>query len=116
MSGLGGTLTIETAEYRPCLVYGDREALFHRWVEDDSIIVKLNAPFKHDMQRNLARDIIKTNIYPHYADPIIVKRIAGLVEYHDGMIDMVDPKDIRFLDSDCEFENVEASFERERMK
>lgn len=116
MSGLGGTLTIETAEYRPCLVYGDREALFHRWVEDDGIIVKLSAPFKHDMQRNLARDIIKTNIYPHYADPIIVKRIAGLVEYHDGMIDMVDPKDIRFLDSDCEFENVEASFERERMK
>ena len=37
MSGLDGMITIETAKYRPCLVYGYREALFHRWVEADSI-------------------------------------------------------------------------------
>lgn len=115
MSGLDGAITIEPAEYRPCLVYGDREALFHRWVEEDDIIVKLNARVQYDMRKNLVRDIMKTNIYPHYADPVVVKRIVGLIEYCDGTIDMVEPKDIRFLDSNCEFENVEAAFEQERM-
>ena len=116
MSGLDGMITIETAEYRPCLVYGDREALFHKWVEADSIGIKFHTQFSYDERKTLAKDIIKTNIYPYYTNPFIIKQIAGLIEYHDGTIDMVEPKDIRFLDSDYEFENVEASFERERMR
>ena len=115
MRTLDGLLKIESAEYRPCLIYGEREALFHRWVNDDSIIVKLNAPFQYDMREKLVRDVMKTNIYPHYADPVVVKRVIGLIEYRDGTIDVVEPKDIRFLDSNCEFENVEAAFEQERM-
>jgi hypothetical protein len=116
MSGLDGMITIETAKYRPCLVYGYREALFHRWVEADSISIKFNIPISYDGRKTLAKEIIETNIYPHYADPVVVKRIVGLIEYRDGTIDMVEPKDVRFLDSDYEFENVEASFERERMR
>ena len=116
MSGLDGMITIETAKYRPCLVYGYREALFHRWVEADSISIKFNIPISYDGRKTLAKEIIETNIYPHYADPVVVKRIVGLIEYRDGTINMVEPKDVRFLDSDYEFENVEASFERERMR
>ena len=116
MSGLDGMITIETAKYRQCLVYGYREALFHRWVEADSISIKFNIPISYDGRKTLAKEIIETNIYPHYADPVVVKRIVGLIEYRDGTIDMVEPKDVRFLDSDYEFENVEASFERERMR
>lgn len=116
MSGLDGMITIETAKYRPCLVYGYREALFHRWVEADSISIKFNIPISYDGRKTLAKEIIETNIYPNYADPVVVKRIVGLIEYRDGTIDMVEPKDVRFLDSDYEFENVEASFERERMR
>ena len=116
MSGLDGMITIETAKYRPCLVYGYREALFHRWVEDDSISIEFNTQISCNGRKTLAKEIIETNIYPHYADPVAVKRIAGLIEYHDGTLDTVEPKDIRFLDSNYEFENVEASFEKERMR
>lgn len=115
MSGLDGMITIETAKYRPCLVYGKREALFHRWMEADSIAIKFHTAISHNERKTLAKEIIETNIYPHYADPVAVKRIVGLIEYHDGTLDTVEPKDIRFLDSNYEFENVEASFERERM-
>ncbi len=111
MRTLNNLLNIKSTKYRPCLVYREREALFHRWVEEDDIIVKLNTQIQYDMRKNLVRDIMKTNIYPHYADPVVVKRIVGLIEYRDGTIDMVEPKDIRFLDSNCEFENVEAAFE-----
>lgn len=108
MSGLGGTLTIETAEYRPCLVYEDREALFHRWVEADKVIFRIDRTFKEGSLKELLNRITTmykehNAVYSPYVQIEKVKSFYGIVENRDGSIEKVDPENIKFLDTYVNF-------------
>ena len=67
-------------EYRPCYVNG-RRALFHRWA-------------------NSARPQLPRGAEPgENARYFQYRSTHGLVEYEDGTMDMVWPRDIQFADS-----------------
>ena len=104
MSRLDGAITIETAKYRPCLVYGDREALFHRWVEADKVIFKIDRGFKEGSLKDLLNRITTmykehNAIYSPYVKIEKIKIFYGIVENGDGSIEKVDPANIKFLDT-----------------
>ena len=72
------TITQEI-DYRPCYVNG-RRALWHRWV-------------------NTARPQLPKGQEPsENARYFQFRNTTGLVEYEDGTMDMVWPRDIQFLD------------------
>lgn len=74
-----GVLITETNEYRPCYVNG-RKALFHRW----SNIAKPQLPKGQEPSEN-ARYFQFRGTY-------------GVVEFEDGTVDTVWPRDIQFAD------------------
>ena len=109
MSGLDGMITIETAKYRPCLVYRDREALFHRWVEADKVIFKIDRGFKEGSLKDLLNRITTmykehNAIYCPYVKIEKIKIFYGIVENGDGSIEKVDPENIKFLDTHVKFD------------
>lgn len=68
---------IERLYFRPCIIFG-RKALFHRWVERQSIV----AP--------------SPMVGGHTGG--IVKTISALVEFEDGTCTLVNPEEIKFVD------------------
>lgn len=108
MRTLDGLLKIEPAEYRPCLIYGEREALFHRWVENDKVIFKIDRGFKEGSLKDLLNRITTiykehNAIYSPYVKIEKIKIFYGIVENGDGSIEKVDPENIKFLDTHVKF-------------
>ena len=90
--------SLKLSEYRPCRV-NKQKAIFHRWIEKDDTILKLNISVKEDVYRDLivAQD---TNLpIPNGVDVIVTRNTYGLVEYASGKIHLVEPTEIKFLDS-----------------
>ena len=82
MAGLDGTITVKTSEYRPCMV-GDKRAMFHRWEDKAEIVPPSNLRGGHSGG--------------------VVRGSIAIVEFEDGRIVEVYPRDVRFLDSKCLF-------------
>lgn len=78
MAGLDGTITIESSEYRPCMVEG-KKALFHKW-EDKSEVVRPSA--------------IRGG---HNGGEL--RATFAIIEYEDGSIAEVFPHKLKFLNS-----------------
>ena len=78
MAELGGTITIKTGEYRPCLVEG-KKALFHRWSVKAEVVGE--SPLRGG----------------HSAGQLMLT--VGIVEFEDGTIREYCPHQIKFLDS-----------------
>lgn len=80
------TITITSAEYRPCFAEG-KKALFHKWIEESEIV----AP--------------SVMVGGHNGG--VIKAAFAIVEYEDGTIAKVEPHKIKFADGkfyDYEFE------------
>lgn len=114
MANFFNTLEIQTEAYRPCIVKGKKEALFHRWAFDEKPLIHFKVFMKPEMMEKYTKVIKEKDIYPHYASIVPVKTTMGLVEYRDGSVDKVDPEDIRFLDGDYRFEKEEGAFWHEK--
>jgi hypothetical protein len=69
----------QESEYRPCYVNG-RKALFHRWVNT----ARPQLPKGQELSENARFYQFRTT--------------HGLVEYEDGTMDQVWPRDIKFAD------------------
>jgi hypothetical protein len=69
----------QESEYRPCYVNG-RKALFHRWVNT----ARPQLPKGQELSENARFFQFRTT--------------HGLVEYEDGTMDQVWPRDIKFVD------------------
>lgn len=61
------------AELRPCIVNGERKALFHKWFEKRAVL-------RGQTSEELSN-------------------LFGVVEYEDGQIGFVEPHSIRFVDN-----------------
>ena len=72
---------------RPCEVNG-RPALFHRWVEDFTDLMRVNAYTTPESQARLLG-------YSFGSDGFA--QTFALVEYQDGTVATVDPLHIRFI-------------------
>lgn len=93
MASVGTEITI-TMERRPCFV-GEKKAWFHRWIDKDIPMVKVNAMLT---QKALDRitEKFKRGLIDHCGEVVMQKAVLGLVEYEDGTVAEVDPTSIRF--------------------
>lgn len=82
---------------RPCEADG-RPALFHRWVEEDRALLKINTFTRLDEQEVMARRFRKDGVIPECCAVEVVRETFALVEYRDGTVGMVRPEVIRFVD------------------
>ena len=83
--------------YRTCEVNG-RKAIFHRWIDIDSYLLKLDMVMKPDHIKKLVDKFEETHIVPAGTHTEKIHEVVGLVEYKDGSMDKVEPKTIIFND------------------
>lgn len=104
-NGYKSTIAIESEAYRPCIVKGERDALFHRWIFDEKVLINFEVRVLPSMKEEIVERAKKSGVFSDGIRPVPVKSTLALVEYKDGTVAKVDPEDIRFLDSDYKFRN-----------
>ena len=82
---------------RPCLADG-KPGLFHRWVDVDQTLLKINAFVNAEAQERYARTFRDDGVVPHCCSLEVVRCTFALVEYPDGSVGRVKPELIQFLD------------------
>lgn len=91
-----GTEIVITMERRPCFV-GEKKAWFHRWIDKDTPMLKVNAFLTQKAIDRLAEKIWNGIITAESSGEIMLHKCTlGLVEYEDGTVAEVYPTNIRF--------------------
>lgn len=88
-------LTMDDLRARPCEVDGV-PALFHRWIDVDSAILKINVRTHPRTEATLVRGFKESGVCPAGCSVEVIRNILALVEYRDGTIDKVELERIRF--------------------
>ena len=82
---------------RPCLV-DDKPATFHRWVEEDRGILRINAFMREEGVEQVRQEFQEKNIIPPSASLEKLREVKALVEWPDGSVSTVALELITFLD------------------
>ena len=82
---------------RPCLVDG-KPATFHRWVDADRALLKINAFVRAEEQGRLVRGFRDDAVVPNCCSTEVIRETVALVEYPDGSVGKVKPELITFMD------------------
>ena len=91
---------LDKEELRRCFVDGDR-AWFHRWIDKETPISKINRTFSREELEKILYNIKSGSmVAPLGIDILLQKRCYGLIEYEDGTVEEVEPTSIRF-DVEC---------------
>lgn len=89
-------LTMDELHARPCEVDG-RPALFHRWIEEDRVIVNVTKGSPLGTARSIEHLLLGGGAVPPRCDRYdVIRNTLALVEYRDGAIEKVEPELIRF--------------------
>lgn len=93
-------LPLDELQNRPCVVDG-RPALFHRWIEEDHVLLRHKALMRSPEERHYAeRYFFEKNVcLPECAFDIITETLA-LVEYKNGVVAKVKPEQVRFVNTE----------------
>ena len=83
---------------RFCEVNGE-DAFFHRWAETESIIIKFNSFIPSNEIKRLRREYEDCGYIPAGVTTEKIKSIVAIVEFRDGRVAAVSPREIRFLDN-----------------
>lgn len=75
---------------RPCIVYGDKKALFHRWSDKCQVIEPSIAVGGHPGGQ--------------------LSQTVAIIEYEDGSVAEVYPSRVRFLDTPGQMDEFEACY------
>jgi hypothetical protein len=89
-------LTMDALQARPCEVDG-RPALFHRWIEEDRALLKINTLCRLAEELELVRRFHSEGVVEPQCSTEVIRETYALVEYRDGTIDKVKPELIRFI-------------------
>ena len=96
-----GDTEITPLPYRPCTVRG-KTAIFHRWTDKKEIVIQERSPFVNARLTDEAIDLALENARKGYASPdfdIYTRReTVAILEYEDGAVDEVSPKEIKFTE------------------
>lgn len=84
---------------RPCLA-DDKPALFHRWIDEDRVLVKLNGLCSHETRKKILDEFQVRGVLGPEGSTEVVHNTLALVEYHDGSVGKVRPELITFLDKE----------------
>lgn len=82
---------------RPCLA-DDKPATFHRWVDEDKALLKINCFMRPEETERAVRTFKEEGWYPNTCSTERVRTCFALVEYPDGSVGKVKPELIQFLD------------------
>lgn len=85
---------------RPCEVDGMR-CLFHRFVDADKALLKINAFCLPSEQRAIVAEFKESGIVPQCCSTEVLRSTFALVEYPDGSLGKVDPVKVCFTDKGC---------------
>ena len=88
-------------ELRPCEVDG-KPALFHRFIEEDKALLRINTYCRPDEQQILVRCFHDEGVCSNICSTEIIRNTWALVEYSDGSVGKVDPALVTFLDRNPE--------------
>ena len=89
-------LTMDEIHSRPCEVDG-RPALFHRWVEEDQALLRVNCFVREDEYEYLLHRFRRDGFVGPGCSTEVIRHTLALVEYQDGTVAKVDPELIRFV-------------------
>jgi hypothetical protein len=92
---------VELASFRPCEVDG-KPAFFHRWVEEEKALLKINAFTSPQELDILVRRFRSDSVLPMGTSTEIVRNTFALVEYADGTVGRVEPEKVKFRDRRAE--------------
>lgn len=81
---------------RPCIV-GERNGKFHKWIEEQKMLLKFNNTLKANDVKNLKKAFELSDVIPTYADYEIITNTVALVEFDDGTVEKVKPEEVRFV-------------------
>ena len=82
---------------RFCEVDG-KPAVFHRWVDEDKALLKINCFVSPTEQDFLLRRFRADSVMPPETSAEIVRQTFALVEYADGTVCKVEPEKVKFTD------------------
>lgn len=82
---------------RPCLADG-KPATFHRWVDEDKGLLRVNAFTRDEERERLNRVFRDDGIIPQCCSLEALRATLALVEYPDGSVGRVKPELVQFLD------------------
>lgn len=114
MAGLDGTITIHSGEYRPCLVNG-KKALFHRWVEHESVILQSKCMVSFTKLSDIREVFERIKVVPNGFTAVKLGGTYALIEFENGGTSLIDPRYIKFLDTNNVF-HENSIFFREEIK
>ena len=86
----------------------NKKALFHKWIDIDEVLVKINSCVSPNELRRINENIdtiITNNVYSSNYNTEVIKRTYDIVEYEDGTVEYVNPKSIRFIDGKPYFDD-----------
>ena len=81
---------------RPCEVDGF-PAWFHRWVEQDRVLLNVGAFCKPEDAAAINRRFRASGVIPGGGSIDVVRETFALVEYPDGVVATVKPELVRFV-------------------
>ena len=84
---------------RPCLA-DDKPATFHRWVEEETALLKIGCYIRPEDQLPIVRRFREERVIDGSANVEKLRTCFALVEYPDGSVGKVKPELIQFLDRD----------------
>lgn len=90
-------LPMDELQNRPCMVDGV-PALFHRWVEADRVLFRVDAFVPSDFQDELLLRYRRDGVIPPGCSVEVIRDTFALVEYRDGVMAKMDPELVRFVE------------------
>lgn len=94
-------LTMDELHARPCEVDG-RPALFHRWIEEDRAVLKIDTLCRMAEAKELVHIFRNEGVVAPQCSTEVIRETFALVEYGDGTIHKVKPELIRFIGKEGE--------------
>lgn len=82
---------------RLCEVDG-QPAFFHRWVQDDRIILQFNSLIRENEAEAKAKRSFETGLFGPDQETRVATQTLALVEMLDGSVKKVEPGKVRFCD------------------
>ena len=92
-------LPMDELQARPCEVEG-RPALFHRWIEEDRALLKINCFTTPEEQKKLVYKFHEGGLVDIGCSADVLRETFALVEYRDGTVAKVKPELVRFVDKE----------------
>lgn len=96
-----GDTEITPLPYRPCTVRG-KTATFHRWADKKEVVIQERSPFTYQRLNDEGIALALENAHKGYVSPdfdiYTRSETVAIVEYEDGAVDEVSPKEIKFTD------------------